>query len=149
MIENSKLSIRTHNNFKFRSLNELQALSFDVDQISSTIITAVTGAPIIAPPTAAIPQKGITDPALINPKAEIIFPTIEPVAVPMNNAGANMPPNSPELKQIDVIKILRIRITIKKPNKKFPLSIWLILSVPRPNTCGKNIPVIPQITAPE
>ena len=109
----------------------------------------MTGAPIIAPPTAAIPQNGKTVPAPIKPKAEMIFPTIDPVAVPMNNAGANMPPNSPELKQIDVIKIFRIRIITKKLSRKFPLSIWLILSVPRPNTCGKNIPVIPQITAPE
>ena len=49
----------------------------------------MTGAPIIAPPTAAIPQKGSTDPAPIKPRIETIFPTIEPVAVPINSAGAN------------------------------------------------------------
>ena len=50
----------------------------------------MTGAPIIAPPTAAIPQKGSTDPAPIKPRMETIFPTIEPVAVPINSAGANI-----------------------------------------------------------
>ena len=88
----------------------------------------------MAPPTAAIPQKGKTEPASINPKPEMIFPTIEPVAVPINKAGEKMPPNSPELRQIDVIRILRVKIIIKKLSTNFPLSMSLILCVPRPKT---------------
>ena len=60
--------------------------------ISTIIMTAVTGAPIIAPPTAAMPQNGSTEPAPKNPKAVKILPRIEPVAVPMKSAGENTPP---------------------------------------------------------
>ena len=67
----------------------------------------------------------------------------------MNKAGAKIPPNNPELKQIEVIRIFSIKIIATKWNGKSPLSIVTILSVPNPKTWGKKIPVIPQIIAPD
>ena len=100
--------------------------------ISKIIITAVTGAPMMAPPTAAIPQKGKIEPAPRNPKVVKIFPRIEPVAVPMKSAGENTPPYKPVLKHTDVIKILSTKIAKTKVSVKVPLSISTILCVPKP-----------------
>ena len=88
---------------------------------------------MMAPPTAAMPQKGNIDPALAKPRSVKTFPNIDPVAVPINNAGEKTPPNKPELKHIDVIKIFKIKIVKTKLNEKFPFSMSTILWVPKPN----------------
>ena len=103
----------------------------------------------MAPPTAAIPQKGKMAPALEKPTKAKAFPKIDPVAVPINNAGAKIPPNNPEPRQRDVNKIFKTRIVIIKLTDRLPPSIFTMLSVPNPKTCGKIAPVKPHMVAPE